>query len=107
MSPRLVRALALPLLLGACAANGDFGRLKPGLVADDIHGWVGRDAVRAVGVPVSQYPLTDEERQLRDFGYPRSSRRSTAPAGTRSSTSTACRIISAGPCSRSRNTAAS
>lgn len=70
MSPRLVRALALPLLLGACAANGDFGRLKPGLVADDIHGWVGRDAARAVGAPVSHYPLTDEERQLRDLGYP-------------------------------------
>ncbi len=70
MSPRLVRALALPLLLGACAANGDFGRLKPGLVADDIHGWVGRDAARAAGAPVSQYPLTDEERTLRDLGYP-------------------------------------
>ena len=70
MSPRLVRALALPLLLGACAANGDFGRLKPGLVADDIHGWVGRDAARAVGVPPSQYPLTDEERLLRDLAFP-------------------------------------
>jgi hypothetical protein len=70
MSPRLVRALALPLLLGACAANGDFGRLKPGLVADDIHGWVGRDAARALGAPVSHYPLTDEERQLRDLAYP-------------------------------------
>jgi hypothetical protein len=70
MSPRLVRALALPLLLGACAANGDFGRLKPGLVDDDIHAWVGRDAAREAGVPVSQYPLTDEERLLRDLGYP-------------------------------------
>jgi hypothetical protein len=70
MSPRLVRALALPLLLGACAANGDFGRLKPGLVADDIHGWVGRDAAREAGVPVSRYPLTDEERLMRDLGYP-------------------------------------
>jgi len=70
MSPRLVRALALPLLLGACAANGDFGRLKPGLVADDIHGWVGRDAARAAAVAPSQYPLTDEERTLRDLGYP-------------------------------------
>jgi hypothetical protein len=70
MSPRLVRALALPLLLGACAANGDYGRLKPDLVADDIHGWVGRDAARAAGVPVSHYPLTDEERLLRDLGYP-------------------------------------
>jgi len=70
MSPRLVRALALPLLLGACAANGDFGRLKPGLVADDIHAWVGRDAARAVGAPISKYPLTDEERLLRDEAYP-------------------------------------
>jgi hypothetical protein len=70
MSPRLVRALALPLLLGACAANGDFNRLKPGLVANDIHAWVGRDAARAVGAPISQYPLTDEERLLRDEAYP-------------------------------------
>jgi hypothetical protein len=70
ISPRLVRALALPLLLGACAANGDFGRLRPELVSDDIHGWLGRDAARAAGVPVSHYPLTDEERLLRDLGYP-------------------------------------
>jgi hypothetical protein len=70
MSARLVWTLALPLLLGACAANGDFGRLKSGIVADDTHGWLGRDAARAVGAPVSQLPLTDEERQLRDFGYP-------------------------------------
>jgi hypothetical protein len=70
MSPRLVRALALPLLLGACAANGDFGRLKPNLVSDDVHDWVGRDAARAGGVPISRYPLTDEERLLRDLGYP-------------------------------------
>ena len=71
MSPRIVRALALPLLLGACgAAQGDFGRLKTGLVDDDIHRWVGRDAARAVGVAPSQYPLTDEERTLRDLAYP-------------------------------------
>jgi hypothetical protein len=70
MSPRLVRALALPLLLGACAANGDFGRLKPGLVSDDIHAWVGRDAARAIGAPISRFPLTDEERLMRDLAYP-------------------------------------
>jgi len=69
-SPRLVRALALPLMLGACSANGDYGRLKTDLVADDIHGWVGRDVARDSGVAVSQYPLTDEERELRDLGYP-------------------------------------
>jgi hypothetical protein len=70
MSPRLVRALALPLLLGACAANGDFDRLKPNLVSDTIHDWVGRDAAREAGVPVSKSPLTDEERLLRDLAYP-------------------------------------
>jgi hypothetical protein len=70
MSPRLVRALALPLLLGACSANGDFDRIKPGLVDDDIHAWVGRDAARDANVAISQYPLTDEERLLRDFAYP-------------------------------------
>ena len=70
MSPRLVRALALPLLLGACAANGDFDRLKPYLVTDTIHDWVGRDAAREAGEPVSKLPLTDEERTLRDLAYP-------------------------------------
>jgi len=70
MSPRLVRALALPLLLGACAANGDFDRPVAYLVSDDIHAWVGRDAAREAGVPVSKLPLTDEERTLRDLAYP-------------------------------------
>src|SRR5690348_16626186 len=67
----LARALLLPLLLSACgAAQGDFGRLRTGLVDEDIHRWVGRDAARAVGVEPSRYPLTDEERTLRDLGYP-------------------------------------
>ncbi len=70
--PRHVRALALPmlLLLGACSANGDFDRIKPNLVSDDIHDWVGRDAARAAGAPISALPLTDEERTLRDLAYP-------------------------------------
>jgi hypothetical protein len=70
VSRRLMWALALPLWLGACSANGDFGRLKPELVSDDMHGWIGRDAARAVGIPASHYPLTDEERLLRDLAYP-------------------------------------
>ncbi|HWN51196.1 MAG TPA: hypothetical protein VNO18_15505 [Xanthobacteraceae bacterium] len=28
------------LQLGGCA-NGDFGRVKPRLVSDDIHAWIG------------------------------------------------------------------
>jgi hypothetical protein len=71
MSPRLVWTLALPLMLGACVgAQGDFGRLKTSVVADDTHAWVGRDAARAAAVPPSQYPLTDDERTLRDLAYP-------------------------------------
>jgi hypothetical protein len=67
-----MRALVTPLLLllGACAANGDFDRVKPNLVSDDIHAWVGRDAAREAGAPVSALPLTEEERTLRDRAYP-------------------------------------
>jgi hypothetical protein len=50
--------------------NGDFGRLRPELVTDDTHSWIGRDAVASIGAPMSQYPLTDDERRLRDLAYP-------------------------------------
>jgi hypothetical protein len=50
--------------------NGDFGRLRPELVTDDIHDWVGRDAVASIGLPASVYPLTDDERALRDLAFP-------------------------------------
>jgi hypothetical protein len=62
-------ALACAALLGGCALNGDFGRVRPELVTDDMHAWVGRDAVRAIGLPPSVLPLTDDERQLRDRAY--------------------------------------
>lgn len=61
--------LLLPIL-GGCGVKGDFGRLNPSLVTDDIHAWVGRDAAIAAGVPVSLFPLTDDERLLRDLAYP-------------------------------------
>ncbi len=50
--------------------NGDFGRVRPWLGSDYIHAWVGRDAARGAGAPVSLYPLTDEEIRLRDLAYP-------------------------------------
>ena len=50
--------------------NGDFGRVRPSLLTDDIHAWVGRDAARDYGAPVSLFPLTDDERLLRDLAYP-------------------------------------
>jgi hypothetical protein len=57
------------LLLFVCP-NGDFGRVRPSLVTDDIHAWIGRDAARDYGAPVSLFPLTDDERLLRDLAYP-------------------------------------
>jgi hypothetical protein len=67
-----VASLAIMLLaatLGGCA-NGDFGRVKPGLVNDDIHSWVGTTAALGNGAPISSFPLTDDERALRDLAYP-------------------------------------
>jgi hypothetical protein len=58
------------MLLGGCVTNGDFGRVRPELVNDGIHDWVGRDAVGSVGLPASEYPLTEDERALRDLAYP-------------------------------------
>jgi len=65
----LLAAVALTLLPG-CSANGDFGRLRPSLVHDDIHAWMGP---AAAGVSTKDHPkdqLTDEERRLRDLAYP-------------------------------------
>jgi hypothetical protein len=61
--------LAGALVLGGCVTNGDFGRVRPMLVKDDIHDWVGRDAVKAVGGVPSEFPLTDDERVLRDLAF--------------------------------------
>jgi hypothetical protein len=62
-------AAVLASLLCGCA-NGDFGRIRPTLVGDDIHAWIGSTAAQGYGVPVSDFPLTDDERLLRDLAYP-------------------------------------
>lgn len=62
-------ALALATLLGGCA-NGDYGRVRPSLVRDDIHDWIGPVALAGSKSQPSHYALTDDERQLRDLAYP-------------------------------------
>jgi hypothetical protein len=66
---RLCGDVSLCLLLVLGCSNGDFGRVRSSLVLDSIHGWVGRDAARGVGAPVSSFPLTDDELLLRDYAY--------------------------------------
>jgi len=79
MSPRARRCcrIAPPLAvllalsgLADCTSIGDFGRLQPDLVTDGIHDWVGRDAARNAGAPVSTDDLTEDERMLRDLAFP-------------------------------------
>jgi hypothetical protein len=69
MRYRLVFVLVGATLLGGCALNGDFGRLRPGLESDDMHAWVGREAVGSVGGRPSKFLLTDDERRLRDLAF--------------------------------------
>jgi hypothetical protein len=66
---RIYGEVSLCLLIMIGCTNGDFGRVRPSLVTDGIHAWVGRDAARADGAPVSQFPLTDDEMLLRDYAY--------------------------------------
>ncbi len=62
-------ALLTGALLGGCA-GGDFGRVRPGARSDDMHRWIGAEATGSVGLPASQFQLTDKERQLRDEAFP-------------------------------------
>jgi hypothetical protein len=62
--------LAAILLLGGCAANGDFDRVRPELVSDSMHDWIGRDIRGSVRALASAAPMTDDERLLRDLAYP-------------------------------------
>ncbi len=57
------------LTLPGCSSIGDFGRLQPEIVSDDIHAWVGWDAAARAGAPISTYNLTEDEQALRDLAF--------------------------------------
>src|SRR5690348_13967013 len=61
--------LLVSVWLTGCA-EGDLGRIKSSLVTDDMHAWIGADAVGSIGVPPSRFGRTDDERTLRDLAYP-------------------------------------
>jgi hypothetical protein len=61
--------LALTSALAGCA-SGDFGRTRADMRSDDMHRWVGEEATASIGIAPSQFQLTDDERQLRDYAYP-------------------------------------
>ncbi|ABY29342.1 hypothetical protein [Methylorubrum extorquens] len=60
--------LLLALLLGACAQEGDFGRPAPSAWNSLIE-TTGTVAAYERGTPASAFPLTDDERVLRDRAW--------------------------------------
>ena len=68
---RWLAAVAAFGLLTGCGTYGDFGRVRPTLVNDDTHAWMGPAAARGPAInPPWRHQLTDEERTLRDLAYP-------------------------------------
>jgi hypothetical protein len=55
--------------LGGCA-GGDLGRTRSSTLNDDMHRWIGAEAVNSTGKRASQFQLTDNERLLRNLAYP-------------------------------------
>jgi hypothetical protein len=66
----LIALGALSLLAGCGTPNTDFGRVRPSLVSDKVHDWVGPAADSRVGAIPSAFELTDDERELRDLAFP-------------------------------------
>lgn len=66
----LTAAAALGLLTG-CGTYSDFGRVRPTLVNDDTHAWLGPAAAPGPATNLTwRHQLTEEERTLRDLAYP-------------------------------------
>ena len=61
--------LLIGAALGGCS-GGDFGRTRQDFLNDDMHRWMGIEATGSLGLPSSQFQLTDIERRLRDLAYP-------------------------------------
>lgn len=63
--------MALAMLVAPAAGHelGDFGRVKPGVLNDELIPWADKLDRRLRGQPVSDLNLTDEEREMRDRLY--------------------------------------
>jgi hypothetical protein len=60
-------SLSLALLVGGCGLYGDFDRVRPSLATDEANTRIDREELIRNGGKPSNFPLTDEERQLRDL----------------------------------------
>jgi hypothetical protein len=64
---RGVASLSLALLIGGCGLYGDFDRVRPSLATDQANARIDREELIRNSKKPSDFPLTDEERQLRDL----------------------------------------
>ena len=67
---RVLLLAALLPLAGCGTFNTDFAEVRPSLVGDNIHDWVGTAAVKQEGGVPSKFGLTDDERAMRDLAFP-------------------------------------
>jgi hypothetical protein len=68
-SSSILALFLMGVALGDCS-GGDFGRTRQDFLSDDMHRWIGAEATSSIGLPSSQFQLTDNERLLRDLAYP-------------------------------------
>jgi hypothetical protein len=64
-----VLAAALVALAG-CGTQGDFQEVSPAASRADMHDWLSLDAIAGKPTWPSDFPLTEDERALRDLAYP-------------------------------------
>jgi hypothetical protein len=60
-------SLVSALSVGGCGLYGDFDRVRPSLATDEANARIEREELIRSGGKPSNFPLTDEERQLRDL----------------------------------------
>jgi hypothetical protein len=66
------RLAVLAALIGltGCGTQGDFQEVSPSASRADMHDWLSLDAIAGKPTWPSDFPLTEDERALRDLAYP-------------------------------------
>ena len=69
-APRLVVLGAALIVLAGCGTQGDFQEVSPAASRADMHDWLSLDAIAGKPTWPSDFPLTEDERAMRDLAYP-------------------------------------
>ena len=69
LAKSLLCGLILTSALSACSTEGDFGRRQPSVLTDSLLPAAGRVAAAYNGEAVSEFRLTDDEKELRDRSW--------------------------------------